>query len=201
MTTEVNFIERILQNRILAHVLFWLSTLIIFPLFGMSFGLPFLVGLLIKFFFLPIQITATYYLIYYQIPVFLYQKKYAKFALSLFASALIFCTLAHFSEDFGLTKFLSGYRNTVHTFWEILSNPFANIGYNAEDIYLTVFLVTGLKFIKERMEKKTQMEVLTQEKITAEINLLKAQINPKILSKTLHQLHTCLLYTSDAADE
>ncbi len=201
MTTEVKFIERILQNRIVAHILFWLSTLIIFPLFGMSFGLPFAVGFLIKLFFLPIQIIATCYLIYYQIPTFLYQKKYVKFGLSLFISALIFCTLAHLSEDFGLTKFLSGYRNTVHTFWEILANPFANIGYNAEDIYLTVFLVTGLKFIKQRIEKKTQIEVLTQEKVTAEINLLKAQINPKILSKTLHQLHILTKEKSDAAPE
>ena len=201
MTTEVKFIERILQNRKLAHSLFWLSTLVIFPIFGMSFGLPFLVGLLIKLFFLPIQIAATYYLIYYQIPTFLYQKKYVKFALSLFLSALFFCTLAHLSEDFGLTKFLSGYANTIHTFWEIIANPFANIGYNAEDIYLTVFLVTGLKFVKQRIEKKTQMDVLMQEKTTAEINLLKAQINPKILSKTLHQLHALTKEKSDAAPE
>lgn len=201
MTTEVKFIERILQNRIVAHSLFWLSTLVIFPLFGMSFGLPFLVGLLIKLFFLPIQIVATYYLIYYQIPVLLYQKKHVKFGLSLLLSVLVFCTLAHYSEDFGLSKFLSGYDNTMHTFWEIMANPFANIGYNAEDIYLTVFLVTGLKFIKQRIEKKTQMEVLTQEKVNAEINLLKAQINPKILSKTLHQLHILTKEKSDAAPE
>ena len=37
MTTEVKFIEGILQNRRLAHSLFWLSTLVIFPIFGMSF--------------------------------------------------------------------------------------------------------------------------------------------------------------------
>lgn len=201
MEGNQNFIDRIFQNRILLHVLFWISTLLIFGIYGTAMTMPFLAAMVIKFFFLPIQIAATYYLIYYQIPTFLYHKRYVRFAISFFLSLLVFSTLAHFVEDFGIVKIMSGYSDNLHTAGEIIRNPFANIGYNAEDIYLTVFIVTGLKFIKQRLEAKTQMEVLEQEKANAEINLLKAQINPRILAKTLHQLHTLTKEKSDAAPE
>ncbi len=198
---QINIIEKIFQNRILSHTLFWLSTLIIFAVYGMGIGWSFLVGFIMKLFFLPVQMAATYYLLYYQIPKFLYKKKYIRFVISFGLSALVFCTLAHLVEDFGLVKVMKGYSDNIHTFWEILANPFANVGYSAEDIYLTVFIVTGLKFIKDRIDEKTEMDILEQEKAKAEINLLKAQINPRILSKTLHQLHKLTKEKSDAAPE
>lgn len=201
MEEQRNIIEQIFSNRILVHVLFWFSTLIIFAVYGMGIGWSFAVGFVMKLFFLPIQIAATYYLLYYQIPKFLYKKRYLRFAISLGLSALVFCTLAHLIEDFGLVKIMKGYSDNIHTFWEIIANPFANVGYNAEDIYLTVFIVAGLKFIKDRIDEKTEMDILEQEKAKAEINLLKAQINPRILSKTLHQLHTLAKEKSDAAPE
>lgn len=197
----MKFIDRLLQNRILIHCLFWLSTTIFFGVYGSVMGIPFLAGIIIKFFFLPVQILATYYLIYYQVPTFLYPKKYLRFAISFFLSVLVFCTLAHLVEDFGLAKVAVGYTNVIHTFGEIVRNPFANVGYSAEEVYPTVFIVAGLKFIKQRLEEKTQLDVLEQEKANAEIKLLKAQINPRILSKTLYQLHQLTLDKSEEAPE
>ncbi len=201
MIEETSFIERIFQNRVLTHVLFWLSTLIIFPIYGMGFGMPILAGIIIKGFFLPIQIVATYYLVYYQIPTFLYAKKYALFFLSFFLSVLVFCVLGHLFNDFFITPRLSGYAHSPHTFLEVLKNPFGAVGFHAQDIYPTVFIATGIKFIKQRIEEKTELDILVKEKAKAEINLLKAQINPKILSKTLHQLHVLTKEKSDAAPE
>lgn len=201
MIKEPSIIERILQNRILSHVLFWLSTLLIFPIYGMGFGMPLLVGVIIKSFFLPVQILATYYLIYYQIPIFLYTQRYTLFFLSLLLSAIIFCMLGHLVNDFFITPRLAGYAHEPHTILEILKKPFSAVGYHAQDIYPTVFIAAILKFIKQRIEAKTNLDILAQEKATAEINLLKAQINPKILSKTLHQLHTLTKEKSDAAPE
>ena len=62
-------------------------------------------------------------------------------------------------------------------------------------------MVAGIKFIKQRLEEKTQLDILEQEKANAEIKLLKAQINPRILSKTLYQLHQLTLDKSDEAPE
>jgi len=201
MTKQIKLIERILQNRVLLHCLFWFSTLIIFGLYGMGIGMPFLAGVIIKFFFLPVQILATYFLIYYQIPNLLFPKKYLLFAISFFLSVLVFCTLAHLSEDFGLAKIVIGYTPVIHTFWEIISDPFGNVWYSAEEIYPTVFIVAVMKFIKQQFEETTKLDFLEQEKANAEIKLLKAQINPRILSKTLYQLHALTLEKSDAAPE
>lgn len=201
MEAPNNIIAQILENRVLTHVLFWLSSLIVFPIYGMSFNIPFEAGVIIKFFFLPAQILATYFLIYYQIPKFFYQKKYVKLVFSFCVSLLVFSTLGHCLNDFFITPQLRNYSHTPHTLWQILRNPFPSIWYNAEDIYLTVFIFAGLKFIKDRIAEKTEMEVLEQEKANAEINLLKAQINPRILSKTLHQLHILAKEKSDAAPE
>lgn len=108
MEGSTNIIERIFQNRVVAHVLFWLSTLIIFPVYGMGMGMPFLAGFIIKLFLLPIQILATYSLIYYQIPKLLYQKKYLRFSIIFFLSLLVFCTLGHLADDFLIKPWLSG---------------------------------------------------------------------------------------------
>jgi len=93
MPQEVKFIEHILEKRWLSHVLFWLSSLPIFLIYGMGFNLPVIVGLIIKGFFLPVQIAATYFLIYYQIPTFLYTHKYVRFFISLFFSAFLHYSL------------------------------------------------------------------------------------------------------------
>ena len=201
MEKQPNIINRILQNRILSHALFWLSSMVFFAVYAKGFGMLILAAFIIKGFFLPVQILATYYLVYYQIPTFIYKRRYLRFFISLLLSAMVFCTVAHLVEDLGMSHIVKGYTEEIHTFWEIISNPFANIGYNAEDIYLTVFIATGIKFIKQRLEGQTQLTVLEQEKIKVEIDYLKAQVNPRILSKTLHQLHTLTKEKSDAAPE
>ncbi len=201
MEKQFNIIDRILNNRVLAHILFWASTLIIFPIYTKIIGIPFLAAFFIKLFFLPVQILATYYLIYYQIPKFMYQKRYVRFGISLLLSILLFSTLANLVEDLGLAQIMTGYEDEPHSLSEILSNPFANVEYNAEDVYLTVFMVTAIKFIKQQIEEKTQMTILEQEKTNTEIKLLKAQINPRILSKTLYQLHELAKNKSDRAPE
>lgn len=194
-------IEKVLNNRVLTHILFWLSTLIIFPIYALSYQLFFLAAVILKLFLLLVQIPATYYLLYYQFPQFLYKKKYLRFFVSLLLSALFFTTMLHLIKDLLMTHVLKDDMHTTHTFVEIIQNPFANIGYNGEELYLTVFIVGCLKVIKQRMEEKRQMEVLKKEKVQAELKLLKAQVHPRILSKTLHQLHALTLQKSDAAPE
>ena len=129
-------------------------------MYGAGIGFPFLAGIIIKSFFLPIQILATYYLIYYQIPTLLFPKKYLRFAISFFLSVLVFCTLAHLVEDLAMSKIVIGYTSELHTFWEIVRNPFANVGYSAEDIYPTVFIVSAMKFIKQGFEEKNEIRHL-----------------------------------------
>jgi len=202
MKEPIPLIDRIIENRKLLHVLFWLSTVLLFGLIAGGAGAPIIAGIIIKSFFLPAQIGATYFLIYYQIPKYAYTKQYFRFGLSLLGNALVFSTLGHLIEDCGLDKIATGYSDDdLNTFWEIVKDPFGNIGESAEDIYPTVFIVAALKFFKQRFEENTQLTILEQEKATAEIKLIKAQVNPRILSKALTQLYVLTKEESEDAPE
>jgi len=68
-------------------------------------------------------------------------------------------------------------------------------------VYLPVFLVVSVKLIKERFEEKNRQEVLQKEKVTAELNFMKAQIHPHFLFNTLNNLYVLTLQKSDKASE
>ena len=193
-------IHTIRQNRIFQHSLFWLSTLVIYPIYAMGFGQYWVASFLTKLFILPTQILATYHLIYGLLPKYLLQKKYLRFFVLFLVSISFFCTLAHLVEDYVNPLYLTGY-NDIHSISDILTNPFANIGYQGTNVYLTVLIVSIIKIIKDRFEEKQQLTVLQKEKTEAELNLLKAQINPRILTKSLRQLQKLSQQQSDKAPE
>ena len=68
-------------------------------------------------------------------------------------------------------------------------------------MYLPVFLVVSVKLIKERFEEKNRQEILQKEKVTAELNFMKAQIHPHFLFNTLNNLYVLTLQKSDKASE
>ena len=203
MNNITQLIDRILGNRILLHILFWISLILLFMMvLSLGFGVPMLAVLFLMVLFLPVRIGATYFLIYYQIPKYLYTKRYLRFAGSLLLSIIVFCGLAHIIEDYVIAKIATGYSDHEHTFWEgIINDPIDYIWYSKTEIYPIVFFVTALKFIKQRFEENTQLTILEREKATAEIKLIKAQVNPRILSKALKQLHVLTKEESENAPE
>lgn len=207
MVTPNNIFDKILGNRILLHLLFWLVALLIFPLYAIGFQ-PFLASLAIKGFYLPIQILAFYYLVYHQVPTYLYEKKYLHFIVLMLLGTVVFCSLTRLIEVYLLYPYLKYLypKSTLpvydpNAYIEILSNPFVNIFKTGLDIYVTVFIAAAIKFLKLRFEEKQQIAFLQKEKAKAEVNFLKAQVNPRVLSKTLYQLHTLTKEKSDAAPE
>jgi len=192
-------ILHIFQYNWLVHTLLWLSTLIIYPIYALGFGEPIIDSFLEKLFDLPVQILATYFLVYHLIPKYIYTKKYFLFVFLFVLSAVFFCTLAHLLENYIYSIFLTDYE--ALPFQKILTNPFSNIESKGWDVYLTVFLISIIKFVKDRSEEKEQLTQLQKEKATAELNLLKAQINPRILTKSLRQLHHLAARQSDSAPE
>lgn len=207
MTKTNTIFDKILGNRIFLHILFWLAALLIFPFYAIGFQ-PFKVSLIIKAFALPVQMLAFYYLVYYQVPKYLYKKKYVRFIIFMLLGAVVFCTLSRLVEMYLFyPSFKYWYPRSnapaydPNAYIEILSNPFLNVFKKGLDDYVTVFIAAAIKFLKLRFEEKQQIALLQKEKAKAEINFLKAQVNPRVLSKTLHQLHTLTKEKSDAAPE
>lgn len=194
-------IAAILQNRVYVHLLFWLAILVGYPLYAYAlFGQPVGNAFLVKLLYLPPQIAAAYLLVDYQIPRFIYRKKYGQFALSFLVSLYVFSTLFHLIDDF-LVNPLAGIGHERHTFREILLYTFPSSAFHIIFVYLIPFILAGGKMVWQRLEQKQQLTRLEKEKTHAELQFLKAQIHPHFLFNTLDSLYDLSLKKSDAAPE
>ncbi|WP_187388326.1 sensor histidine kinase [Seonamhaeicola marinus] len=189
------------QKRWINHFVFWISLLVFYTL-AMSNEFAPISSLFNRnvILLLP-QVFAAYIISYFLIPKFLYKKQYI-----LFGAFFLLCTYI-FS---GLARIL-----VVHVVEGIYrEQPFKQesileIATDLERLYkeffhrvfLPVFLFVSIKLLKERFEEKNRRELLEKEKITAELNFLKAQIHPHFLFNTLNNLYTLTLQKSDKASE
>ncbi len=192
-------INKILQKRWLSHVLFWILLLIFYTL-AMRSGY----GSIYRSFnrnvilLLP-QILASYYIIYFLNPVFLFKKKYVLFGILFLIGTYIFSILARFLVIYVVEELYREPPFQQETLLEIatdIKRLYRDFFYR---VYLPVFLVVSVKLIKERFEEKSRRELLEKEKITAELNFMKAQIHPHFLFNTLNNLYVLTLQNSDKA--
>ncbi len=199
MEKQNTWIDRILQNRVASHSLFWLVLLLSTSLLA-SFNSSFSYSLINNSALLPAQMMAAYLLSYYQIPKLLLKKQYLKFIISLIASSFLFMVIARISvvyvaEPFIRTDF------EQETLMEIITDPGYLLMVYFPAVYLFPFIMLIIKTLKERSEERHQLEVLQKEKATTELNFLKAQIHPHFLFNTLNNLYSLSLEKSDDAPE
>lgn len=201
MEKQQQWIDQIFQNRVLSHVLFWLVMLASYPIYAYSIGQSVYPSFILKLFYLPPQILAAYLLIYYQIPRFVYTKKYLWFALSFVFTLFFFSTLCHIIDDYWINPFLGIKGHPQHSLSQIIRGTFPVSVYHMVFAYLVPFIMAGIKVVKQRLEKNRQLEQLQKEKAHAELQSLKAQIHPHFLFNTLENLYELSLKKSDAAPE
>ena len=193
-------IEQLLRHRVLTHVLYWVFVVGTYLFYGSIYDQSLWVALKIKLGYLPLQIVASYVLMYYQIPRFLDQKKYISFLISVLVSLFVFAFLHHVAEDFLLVYFLGRF-HPGHTILQILENPFIFRGFFFWTAFLIPTLTAGVKMIKQAYERQQQLARLQREKTQAEVALLKARLQPRFLINTLHTLHRLTLEKSPQAPE
>ncbi|MEL6943246.1 MAG: hypothetical protein AAFO82_11310, partial [Bacteroidota bacterium] len=93
MQEKYNLLDRLLQNRILRHSLFWLAMLLIAPLTSEGGFEDMKQAFLFRVIGLPIKIAATYFLIYYLIPNFFQKKRYSLFLLGFLLATYAFTVI------------------------------------------------------------------------------------------------------------
>lgn len=200
MKNQISILDRLLQNRLVTHILFWVGLLVtsnVMEIINQGSFKSTLSNALVLF---PLQIAAAYLLIYYQVPKFLMEKKYYRFLGSFLFSAFVFAFFArlgiiYLAEPLYRTHFLQ------ESPLEILLDPLYLLIVYVPTIYLYPLIFGMAKTIKVRFEEKHQLEVLKKEKITTELKFLKAQIHPHFLFNTLNNLYTLTLEKSDIAPE
>jgi len=200
MKEKSTWIDSILLNRTLTHVLFWVLWLLLTTIIASLNTGVFKSHLIHNLFILPAQILAGYLLVYYQVPKLLYQKKYVLFFISFSLSVFLLGAFARLSVIYLAEPF---FREDFQqeSIIEIFSDVPYLLGVYFPSVYLIAFIFLIIKTFKERFESKHQLEVLQNEKKTAELNFLKAQIHPHFLFNTLNNLYALTLEKSDDAPE
>ena len=139
------------------------------------------------------NIAASYLHYFLLLPFLLQERKYVIYALGLVGLMALMIWLRGWTESI----VLNGFFNTdYYQKWDMarIANLFWGIG---SFILFTSFL----KFTFDRFLLERQKRSLENEKLNAELNYLKAQINPHFLFNTLHNLNYLTQSKSDRATE
>lgn len=195
------FSTSILQKRWLSHVIFWILLLLCYTL-AMKDGY----GSISESFnrnvilLLP-QIIASYCLIYFLNPTFLYKKKYVLFGFLFLISTYVFSILARVLVIYVVEELYREQPFRQESLLEIASDVKRLYQDFFHRVYLPVFLFASVMLIRERFEEKSRAEFLKKEKVIAELNFMKAQIHPHFLFNTLNNLYVLTLQNSDKASD
>jgi len=192
-------IDKVLNNRILSHTLFWVFIYVLYSQLLFQRDGSFWFGFVNNIVLFPSIIGSSYFLVYYQIPRFIYPKKYWQFALSFVISMYVFTVLARLLTIYVAEPVL-GVDRPMPNMWAIV---LVSIDRLIQNYFYTValgaFSMAVIKMVKEHTLSKRRAERLEKEKTQAELNFLKAQIHPHFLFNTLNNLYTLTLQKSDLA--
>ncbi|MFY0629295.1 MAG: histidine kinase [Flavobacteriaceae bacterium] len=200
MKTNKTFIDSILQNTLLLHIVFWIIYLL-FSITMASLNSGKLIQELIKYLaLLPSQLMASYILIYFQIPKLSLKKRYVTFFISLIITGYFFSAFArfcmvHIAEPFFREEFVQ------ETILEIISDTSFLFSVYFPSVYTVAFILLIIRNIRKRAEEQQHIEILKKEKATNELKFLRAQVQPHFLFNTLNNLYALTLAKSDLAPE
>jgi two-component system, LytTR family, sensor kinase len=177
------------------HSLFWLSYYVFAALISLSinqiYDPHFYIQLLTL---LPPDMLLVYCNIYLLLPRFLLKRKFLLYGLLLLICISVISTLNIFLHHlYGLAGSAIYAASS-----EFNSRTFASQILNC--IYL-LGLTIGLKFLKDWMIQRQQLQEKEKEQVALELNFLKSQVHPHFFFNTLNNLYSLTLKKSDLAPE
>ncbi|MCT4630489.1 sensor histidine kinase [Winogradskyella sp.] len=193
-------IDYIQERRWLGHLLFWVILLL-----TQSLGVESLYDeqdiFIHKALMLPIKMLAAYTLIYFQVPVFLYKKRYVAFLVSFIVSSYVFTVLARITVVHGVEELIRPRPFAQESILEIATDIKALYARYYLGTYFPAIIMYILKLIKEKFYESRAIEQLEKQKVSSELNFFKAQIHPHFLFNTLNNLYVLTLQKSDKASD
>jgi len=175
--------------RISVHIIFWFCAWFFFFFYykryseinSYTFGAS-LINLIVA-------ITTVYTFNYYLIPNILLKSKKRKFFAFAFVTIVMFFYIQLLLTLLLVVKQLSdGY----HLFPEMLD--IVMLFFN---LFFVVFIAIAIKFYKRWNEKDFQEQKVQKEKVEAELQMLKTQINPHFLFNTLNSIYVLAMKQSE----
>lgn len=162
------------------HLLFWTAVYTLWIAVFHRYSVALSRTMTIEFCYL-LFITADYYLVNdFIIPRFLYKKRYLLFV---FGITVIVGTSA-------VLRTIVALEMNQHFFHSPVAGGFREVFINSLlNIIIWVLLITAGKMLIERIQTQRQMEALEKDRIKAELDFLKAQINPHALFNSLNTIY------------
>ena len=176
---------------ILRHGLFWIVSIIIFEVKLSQWNVSLKTIILNQ----PCNWLLTYTFIYGVLPKFLNQD-YKAFIRRLFPYILFNLIVVFFNYHFYIT-FLDNQTITPISYESIkFAIYFGFMGTN-----LIIFAAACFKILRYWYQKEQANQAMAREKLTVELQLLKAQIHPHFLFNTLNNIYSLTLKQSNKAPE
>lgn len=179
-----------LKHRIGMHVLFWLVVLAYFT-FGYGKAGAYGKEMIRSLAFLPQHAFLVYTFLYFLIPRFLLRRKFVAFgALAVLSVgiAIAFSYVANFQILASI-----GLGSDFRTTW----NP----GLALLGQFTILGTAVSIKLLKYWYRQKKEIMEAQQQRLSAELQLLKSQVHPHFLFNTLNNLYSLTLHQSSRAPE
>ncbi len=188
MDTSVKRINReALLKKVLLHALFWIIIVTYFA-WGFGFNVSYKASFLNALFYLPGHMFIVYVLLYFLVPRYLMKKKYLHFFAGLLLTVAC-CTGYAMAMQLVLTASDSFKGFSMTTGRSIL--PFFHVG----------GIAISIKLLSYWYQQKQQTLEAHQQRVQAELELLKSQLHPHFLFNTLNNLYSYTLEQSPKAPE
>jgi two-component system, LytTR family, sensor kinase len=185
----------IFRNRVLQHVLFWVAHLVfygtLYGSFAENYGQTFTEELV----YMPVKMVLTYFTLYWLLPKFLLPGQYMTFFIGFLLSSFVAGIVQRYiAFTYVYPIYYPAALNDPFFYFPKIIKTFAGM-------YPVTFTAVAIKLLKYWYTNQKAQQVLTQEKLQAELKFLKTQIHPHFLFNTLNNLYALTLKKSDKAPE
>ncbi|MBS1731316.1 MAG: histidine kinase [Bacteroidetes bacterium] len=179
------------RYKVLRHVTFWIVHTLIWACFWEAMGTPFSYGVQVinMFIWIPIFILYGYPMAYWAVPLFLLRGRILEFLSIIFLWGLVGIYLDIWYKDYVVIPI----QTMMHPQFVLPKGPLA---WCYLCITTSAAIPMVIKFFKYWNFKQKDWLNAQQEKVTAELQLLKAQVHPHFLFNTLNNIYSFSLENS-----
>ena len=181
------------QKKTLYNILLWIGLYFLWVVVFQKRAFAFSRTMTIQFCYLLFIAGNYYFNVFYNVPFFLYRKKYAAFGL-LFLAGIMVASLLRVPLATYLNQHYFAPGKLPPGFSELFFNSLINI------FIWTICLVAG-KLITDRIRFQRYIDVIEKEKMKNELDFLKAQFNPHFLFNSINSIYGNINKTNSTARE